>query len=329
MGFGLPLRNKNKVNLLIKDHVIQFLDSKQPGIGSVIDFGERYIPGGIIEEGKIINSSALQEILQDCVKKWGIKRREVQFLVPDPVVVVRKVEVPKDIPDNEIRGYLYLELGTSIHLPYDNPLFHVEVLGHKDGKKEILVFAAPEHIVNEYASIIEQVGLKPTVADISPLAVYRLYYLHEAKQSKPILSVQFDIQNVTVSIFNKHKLIFVRQLKMNLKMELWKEELDKDGVYLKWTGEEDYLEHEIQEMIDEIDRVLNFYQYTLSQENDQIESILLTGDHPLLIEIDRKIQDVVGIPTVTFLSKKFRTVNNITIPSRYHLIQGLSLKGVQ
>jgi type IV pilus assembly protein PilM len=329
MGISLGLRNKNKVSLVIKDHVIQYLDTKQQGIDNVLDFGERFIPQGVIEEGKIVDGGKLQIILQECIQKWGLKRREVQFVIPDTAVVVRKIEIPGDIPDNEIRGYLYLELGQSIHLPYENPLFHVEVLKKTDKKKAILVFAAPENIVNDYASILEKAGLVPTVADISPLSVYRLFYKVEDLKNESILSVQFNIQNVTISIFKVHKLIFVRQLNMNIQMDKWKLELEKSEELLKWTGDEGNLFQEVQEVIDEIERILNFYRYNLSQENDQIEKILLTGDNPYLQEINARIQQAVEIPTISLLDKKFSSIKDTPIPSRYHLILGLSLKGAQ
>lgn len=60
----------------------------------------------------------------------------MRFLVPDSRLVIRKVAIPKDIKDDEIKGYLYLEMGTSIHLPFEEPIFDVVLLEETEEKRK-------------------------------------------------------------------------------------------------------------------------------------------------------------------------------------------------
>jgi type IV pilus assembly protein PilM len=337
---GWNLFTKKTVNIVIKDHVIRYLEARQPHINAVCTFGERYLPPGVIEDGRIIDKDKLHGILQECVKEWRIKGCEVQFLAPDPVIVVRKLKIPLDIKEEEIMGYLYLELGTTIHLPFDNPIFTTEVLREREGNKEILLFSAPESVVLEYVSLFENVGLKPIVADISPLAIYRLYYmLIQDKSSEATLTVQFDLQTIMASIFKDHKLIFVRHLKMNTPFENWNQvEVVSEGLQrkkkretnhrkqiLSWVGEEDYLLGELQEMTEEIERILNFYLYSMNKGNEAINRIVLTGDHPYLTHIKELLKGTIEGDVIT-LDQEFLH-SSVSVEEPFYLPLGLGLKG--
>jgi len=329
MGLGFKVSTKKKVNMIISDHVIRYLDASKPELDEIKSFGEKFIPSGIIEEGKIIDKERFLLLLQECVKEWKLKGNQVQFLVPDPFIVVRKIEIPGDIHDEEIKGYLFLELGSTIHLPFENPVFNYEVLGIQEGRKEILLFAAPEVVVQDYTQLFIQAGLEPIVADISPLAIYRLYYkLFEPQEDGiPILSLQFNLQTVTASIFVNHKLIFVRQLKMNVALDQWNIAQDGSEEKLIWNGDDNYLLFEIQEMVEEVERIINFYQYSLNKNGgDGISQILLTGDHPHLTDIKVNLEQSLETDIIT-LTKHSRLGKNLADQTSYYLLAGLALKG--
>ncbi|RXT14694.1 type IV pilus biogenesis protein PilM [Ammoniphilus sp. CFH 90114] len=328
---NLQLGNKKRINLVIKDHVIRYLDSRHPDLKAVRAFGEHYLPDGLIREGKIVEMPALVDKLQGCVDEWGIKRRDVQFLVPDSFIVVRKLQIPSDIQSDEVKGYFFMELGSSIHLPFDNPIFDTVILGEKNGKKDVLLFATPENIVKDYSDLLEQVKLHPVVADISPLAIYRLYYqLGLVQQEEHALCIQFDVQTVNISIFHDHKILFMRHLRMDVDWAGWKVEKDALGVdNLKWAGDIDYIHNELLAMIAEIERVMSFYRFSMNQGKSQITRILLNGDHPLLEWIEDQILARMDVPTSSLKDEKITTLKGEHILPQHHLTLGLSLKEVK
>src|SRR5690606_19109049 len=109
-------------NIIIKDHVIRYVGIKDSNPLVVQRFRERYLPKGIVIEGKIQDRETLTLILEECVADWGIKNKEVRFIIPDSFVVIRKTAIPADVEEDEISGFLYLELGASIHLPFEDPV---------------------------------------------------------------------------------------------------------------------------------------------------------------------------------------------------------------
>jgi type IV pilus assembly protein PilM len=303
------LRHK-VANLVIKDHVIRYVELKPHDPFSIQKWGERELPSGIIYDGKIVDHDTLKLILEECVIEWKLKHRRVRFIVPDSVVVIRKIPLPNDLEEDEIRGYLFMELGTTIHLPFEDPVFDYVILEKTKEKLSILMFAAPEQTVISYAELLEDVKLRPVAADVSPLCTYRLFYeADQVKKDDHVLIVQIDESAVNVSAFYDHKPFFMRHLLI--------EPLDEK----KETTDMEELLRPLEDVYKEIERMLNFYRFTIHQGNEQIARILLTGDHPYLRYIHETMQERFEVP-VECLSKE---VGNL-IDTRYHLAWGLGLK---
>ena len=261
------------------------------------------------------------------MEDWKIKGQKVRFLVPDQYIVIRKIQIPMDISDEEIRGYLYLELGVSIHLPFEEPVLDVSVLGVAGDKKEVLLFAAPEDIVHDYSDIFEDVKLKPIAADISPLSIFRLYAkLDLANPDDHLMVIQYDLQFVNVSLFHDFKPIFMRHLTMDLNYSSWKK--DNEGLYV-WTGEQDDLVGQMEDIYTEIDRIMNFYKFSLQQGKAEVSRILFTGDHPKYRDIFKRITDMTGIPADTIEQDLIVDGAGNKLDRAFHLVHGLALKEVK
>ncbi|WP_308637374.1 type IV pilus biogenesis protein PilM [Paenibacillus silvisoli] len=329
MSFYLGLKKKDIANLVIKDHVIRFLDGRD--VNAIKIFDECYLPEGLIADGKIMDIHKLQQLLQPCVKQWGIKHREVRMTLPDSAVVVRNLQLPAEVDDRELKSHIYMELGASIHLPIEQPVFDVITLTRDDKKRDIMLYAAPEPLVNDYMKLFKSLKLEPVSAEVSPLAVYRLFRrLDTVQAADHVLLVQFDVQFVTASIFKDNKLIFMRQMKMNVPLREWKKEKDHFGnEYLIWTGDPDYLAAEIRNMIVEIERVMSYYRYTFSQGRDHITKIMLTGDHYELASISERMQSATEAPVQSLNQYGLKTAKGMALPIRHYASLGLAMKGVQ
>ena len=327
------LTRKNKIsNLIFKDHVIRYAELKQESPLEFHEFGEHYLPAGIIKDGKIADFQTLKQILEQCIDEWKLHKRQVRFLVPDPYVIIRRLTIPKEVKDDEIEGYLYLELGVSIHLPFEDPVFDVAVIGETEDKQEILLFAAPEDVVAEYSELLEACRLVPAAADISPLSLYRLYYLN--KQADPfehLLLLQLDLESMNASIFAGGRPVFMRHIPLPDNPGEWDVELSSltGEEELGYIGDKELYMEAMEDLYLEIDRVLDFYKYSLSGEQDTISNILLTGDHPFLDEIAGEIAGRVSLPVTAIRGETVGTDGETALPARYYTAAGLALKGVK
>jgi type IV pilus assembly protein PilM len=330
MNFSLFSNNKRVINLIITDHSIRFLELKNSTIQSVHRWGEHFLPDGIIREGKIVDKITLSMILEECLGNWKIQKRLVKFLVPDPLVIIRKLKIPKDIKEDEITGYLYLELGTSIHLPFEEPVFDTYILSKDTESTEILLFAAPEKQVMEYASMLSDLRLKPISAEISPLAIYRLYHhLEMAENDESLMVLQFDIDRVNISMFENQAPIFMHYLPLEFNTVTWDIKRTSDDQHeLKFIGDPEELTNTFEEYFKEISKLMDFYRYSIHRGSKNISKILLNGDHPLIDIILSELEDRFEVPVQTITSRELIPGKTGKIPMAYYLALGLSLKEV-
>lgn len=320
------------VNLVLNDHSIRYVELKQKNPAIPLHYRQRFLPQGVILDGKIQDFDTLENILDECIDDWKIAKREIRFIVPDSFVMVRKVSIPADVKEDEIHGYLYLELGTSIHLPFEDPVFDTIPLGIVDQKQEILVFAAPEQYVTEYAELFKSLKLKPIAADISPLAIYRLYHqLDMHHQNEVLLSVQFDLDVVSMCVFEEHIPVFMRHIPSDLK-ENWKVK-HRDGgsssnQEMIYEGEVTELTFQLEDIYRDITKLMDFYRYSLTHGKKEVTRILVNGDHPMLERVQADMKELFEVPVDT-LTVSMPGNEHELLPNCYNLALGLGLKEVQ
>ena len=331
MAFSLFSTHNRILNLVINDHSIRLLELKQAKPPVPQRWNERFLPPGIITDGKIVDRDSLSSILEECMDEWKISRRQVRFIVPDPLVIIRKVSIPADVQDDEIKGYLYLEMGSSIHLPFEEPLFDYYMLSNNGKNKELLLFAAPEQYVSEYVDLFSNIKLNPVAADISPLSLYRVYY-HSDKAGRDdlLFSVQFDLTSVNLSIFEHSIPLVMRQFSLPFNMDHW--EINRDvlgSIVCKYIGDTNELAAQFEDIFKEINKLLDFYRYTLNSEKQEITKFLLNGDHPMLLAIFDEMKERFDIPVELLTVEMEENNKHAKVPANHLLALGLALKGVQ
>lgn len=330
MAFSLLTPKNRTINLVFNDHSIRLLELKQVDPPEAQRWSERFLPPGIITEGKIVDSDSLANILEECIDEWKIHRRKVRFIVPDPLVIIRKVSVPADIQDDEMKGYLYLELGSSIHLPFEEPVFDYYSLTNDGKTKDLLLFAAPEQQVVEYSELLSSLRLTPIEADISPLSLYRLYHHLNVEHANDILfTVQFDLTSVNLAIFQDDVPVVMRHFPLPFHLDQWDIKTNRAGqMVCRYLGETDEIVLQFEEIFREINKLVDFYRYSLNNDKQDITKFLLNGDHPMLQAIYNELIDRYGI-TVDWLTLDVDKGTSANVPASLLLNLGLALKGVQ
>ncbi|MDQ0414179.1 MULTISPECIES: type IV pilus biogenesis protein PilM [Mesobacillus] len=325
MAFSIFTGRKKVMNLVINDHSIRYIEVKQRNPIVIAAKGERLLPAGIISEGKIQDIETLSLILDECIADWGIKNREVRFLVPDSLVIIRKVSIPVDVKEDEIHGFLYLEFGSSIHLPFDEPVFDTVPLSLEKNKREILLVAAPEEYVLEYTNLLKGASLKPVAADISPLASYRLYhFLGLVEEKETLMTIQFDIGVVSMCIFEGTFPIFMRHIPVEIQSN-WEVQLGRAKTEeMSFAGNANEFVFQFEDIYKEIDKLLEFYRYSLTHGKNSITKILVNGDHPRMTTIINEMSRRFEIQVATIETSLPEAAFGVS--REYHLALGLGLK---
>lgn len=257
-------------------------------------------------------------------------KKQVRFLVPDSSVVIRKLPIPEDVSEDEIKGYLYMELGTSIHLPFEDPVFDYYLLkGKEKNKQQIILFASPEESVAQYADLLEEAKLSPQSADVSALALYRYFYRSEKVEDNDIIMlVEIDIKTVNASIFEEHYPLLMRHLLQEMEEDHWTVTTEKSSQQEKLTFTGDHAEvwNGLEDVYKELEKVMSFYRYTLNKGDKLVTKLVVTGDHPWLSAIIENMVNRFEIPVLEL--KVNQSDSNKPIPSSFLLNIGLGLKEV-
>lgn len=329
-GNNLALfQNRSTTALQIKDHVIRYVTAKKPSISTVKSFGEILLPKGTIEKGKIIDEEVFHQVLETCVRKWKLKNKKVKFFVPDATLFFRKLTIPSDIVDEEVRGYLNFEIGTSIHLPFEEAYFDFHFLpGETEEGRDILFFATPEPLMLDYRKKLEKHKLRPVSGEVSPLSAYSLFTnLNMTNNEDHYLLIEWDISSINLSIFHEHLPIFIRYIPNTTDSDDWKEDI-VDGMYTLVPVNKEKIQMEMLDQLSEIERVMNFYRYSLRQGESQITKILLVGDHPMLTDIENQLIQY-EIPLMSLGEKELGYhFTKLGLHRRYLLPLSLCLKEV-
>lgn len=312
MAFQFLLTRKKVANLTFSDRTIRLLELSNGPKLEVVNYAEKSIDPGIIKNGKLIDAELFRASLQTCTEEWGIKKRPFRFHIPDPHIVLRKVDVPLDVKEDELQSHLFLEMGSTIHLPFDEAVFDAVSLGRDEQRQQVLLIAAPQEVVESYLSVFKELKLRPIAADIAPLSLYRLcYYFNLVEKEDHTMIINMDETHVTISIFHEHLPIFMRPVTLNTT-----DVSDVEGLF-----DDTFL---LNDVYSEIEKVFNFYTYSLNQGTEKVNKIFLSGAHSQLSSLNSYLREMVDAEIVQLKTD----INKESIPSAFSSVLGLALKEV-
>lgn len=135
----------------ISDESLKFVELVPAKSGVRVGrYGERSIPSGIIESGKIKDPERLQEVLVKLRKEDGI--RFVRVSLPEEQVYLFRLRLEKAGLEN-VREGIELSLEEHIPIPAQDAIFDYELLWENSESLEIQVAAIPQNIIENYLSV--------------------------------------------------------------------------------------------------------------------------------------------------------------------------------
>lgn len=317
---------KHRVHLSIKDRYLRFVESGKKH--QILGYGQKSLPDGVVVEGQIKDRETLELIMEEMVDQWKLKGKKVSICVPDSTVVVRKIHVSNEIPDHELNGYLYMELGHSIHLPFADPIIEAVPVEKTEENREVLLLAIRETVLNELTDLLKDASLKPDIADLSMLSLYRMYYhLGLAKQDEHVLMVQIGLDALLLTVFHNHQPVFSRHYPLDFHHEHFELSKSRSGSdYYSWIGAPSELQGQSRGITMEIGRFLSYYHFNFTKGNHRIAKLVLSGDHPCMATFYTDIHKAIEVSVQPLLEPLFQTKKGMNIPPVYAECIGLALK---
>lgn len=303
----MGLFKNERINIVITNRHLRYTDQ------SLNDHGELELPKETIVDGKIENKPILQKLVTGLVKEKKWRRNKLFFSVPDDTVVIRELQVPASLTEEEALGYVNMQLGKSYYLPFTNPAIAIDLLESDGENRKVLIYAYPKEQVTNFEDVFAEAGLKPVVADLTALSVYRYYYPGLQNGNSHVLLLHWNIDTLVITAFNQHKAVFSRYLKY----------ADRIGEkFDAFEMDEQKAAEIVNDLLIEINRILDFYQYSITQGESVISTLILSGDFHYMDVVKKKLNETIKIP----IHDHETNTNSVDLPLKYVDVLALALK---
>lgn len=155
----------------ISDESVKFakLVAIKDGI-KIGSFGERKIPAGIIESGKIKDQKRLEEVLFALKKDFGFE--SVRVSLPEEQVYLFRVHLEK-IGLKSVREGIELSLEEFVPIPAAEAIFDYEVINEDKDTLGLQVAAIPRNVIESYLAVFKDSKLIVQSCELEAQAISR------------------------------------------------------------------------------------------------------------------------------------------------------------
>ncbi|MEO4053314.1 pilus assembly protein PilM [Solibacillus sp. CAU 1738] len=290
----ISFKKKTNMSIQLNDYILRALVKKGP---NAAQWAVHEIPlqKGIVQDAVIVDEMALFNILKENASKFGGKNQNVRLFVPDTSVLLKNFDHPVDIEGKKLKEYVQMELGRSIHLPFQEPL--VDVYDHVAGDGYATLFATPPDEVQKLMGILLDIHMHPEVADIRALCNLRLLeQLKKVTTHKTYMIADWSINELSICIYSKGQVEFLRYQTIDTDLSKWHATTASNGE-TEFTYNDDIQQYNalLADQVLELDRMMNFFKFSLHKGEKSVDELIIMGDNPLLDHISTFLS--VNLPT--------------------------------
>ncbi|CAM4278200.1 pilus assembly protein PilM [Paenibacillus typhae] len=263
---------------------------------------KRFMPllPGMIVENQVADSGALLDRLKQWVKTKGLRGSAVNLSIPPSQMIIRKMTIPSTA-EKQIDQLVKLEVETGLHLPFENPVYDYVITGQSENESQLIIFAAPRKVVQDYVDVLEDAGLKIKSVEVSATALARSIVAGYGHSFNETMLIHLEQSLLDIYMFRSGNPVFMRTINLvdlgrpqPLPFDLSKEQpfaAEAEAEAAAATASQDHLSAEqIVEITAEISRMLSFYQYSLHDGSTRITELLITGAPDMRRELQQELQ---------------------------------------
>lgn len=333
----------NLTNIFAKkgDNIGIEINSQKINIAQISKQGQQYkliknisadIPDGVYEDGQIVDSLTLSELIKDTLKANKISAKTVSTAVPMREAIIRVIPIPAELDEAELKDMVLVH-EAAMHLPYPREEVDLDYakLGYfmdEDGieKVNVLLVATKKEITDLYTEIFEQADLEMKVLEINSFALIRTIreQLRTFGSKEAVVLVDLEFDNTEIAIVVEGVPQFSRTVPIGTyQMRAAFSQAKSQVTNLPATGDLEII-HDIDvldgvedskdidlsqiesgqaallkiltELTDELSRSINFY---INQSEDlEIAQLLLAGPGAGINQVDEFFTQRLNLPTM-------------------------------
>lgn len=339
----------NYIGLDIKKNTLRMASVKKSAEELVVtDFDEAVIEGNLYKPS-LTHPTQLRDELKRLFERHQLKQDYIIYSDFGFNLLIKTTKVMAALDKERVREAIFMELGTSISVPFDEMVFDVLSVkptqktndvaesGRKSKKRsrkdkeeveqEVnIVVANEQDLVYVGDGIVASKNI-PYGVEMSALAYHRLltHFSMQKMKRNMYLLLELNCGEAVMTVMHKGTPIYTQYAEYN--PDHWKAKLatkEKRAWIDEWYFDEVYERNKLLSIIDSINRMINTFSNMSSSSG--IKYILLVGENPLIdYDISDFLTEHVEVPVVTadlnIVDKRGRS-----IPKRFYKAAGLALK---
>jgi type IV pilus assembly protein PilM len=247
----------------ISDESLKYMELKVTKNGIKVGrHGEKKIPPGVIEAGKILDQKKMEEILSLLRKEEGIK--SVRVSLPEEQIYLFKLRLDK-LGLESVREGIELSIEDHIPIPAKDAIFDYGLIDENEKDIQLQVVAIPKNVIENYLAVFENSSISVQSFELEAQAIARAVVKKEDMGTYMI--VDFGEKRTGISIISRGIAMFTSTI-------------DVGGVILTNTIKKNF-----KITTEEADKMKKEYGLQRNVGNKEIFSVLLNSVSVLRDEI--------------------------------------------
>lgn len=271
---------------------------------------------GTIQDGQVMRMEELEEKIRLLLASRKIGTKYIHFTIPSPIVMVRMLKLP-ELSHHELGKLVQFEMKHNLQLAFEQPHYDFVKLpktraegrsvpnhpttaagslsevqdeaaaGLEEELSDVLVAAAPMSVLNAYSQMFDRLKLIPCSFEIKAFSLLRLMERSSIDTKGTHIIVDVNETNAEFTILEDGIYKMTRNVEVSFKsLEHEANEENKDWL-ANFSSPEQTFHAASQDLISELERLMNFYLYTMNKGEQQFQSIVLSGD---IAEMDKLLE---------------------------------------
>ncbi|WP_209121983.1 type IV pilus biogenesis protein PilM [Alkalihalobacillus sp. BA299] len=231
---GIDFRERKVTVATIK------LDNEVPILQEIY---ETTLADTVIAGGRVHKPDLLVTSLRTILQQHKNISKHAHLAIPTQHSLIRKISSLPDVGEPELAKLLQFQIGETIHLPFEDPIYDFVKIGSiqtvkkvaaseddfsledltesveielQGPRSELLFFATSRHISEGLLESCVEAGLKPLTAELRAIALQRLLlYTHPNWLKGTEMIVDVSKESVDIHIFKNELIVFSRTMEIN------------------------------------------------------------------------------------------------------------------
>ena len=213
---NLPFLSKESlvVGIDIGSHAVKICQMKRTDKRyTIVALGSTVLPEGAVDDGTLNEPEVVGAAISALLKNLKIRNKKVGISISGYSVIVKKINLAV-MDEEKLEDYIMAEAEQYIPFDIDDVYIDFQDLHTSSGnadRTDVMLVAAKKEIVNDFLSMLENIGLTPVLVDVDGFALENTYEANYPKGENVAL-VDIGASKMNINILSQGISVVARDI---------------------------------------------------------------------------------------------------------------------